>query len=363
MKVLHLDSGMDWRGGQQQVYYLTKGLRKLGMEQHLAFRQGGALASRVQQANLPITTLPLTSEVAPASIIQLAKIIKWVKPDIIHAHDSRTLGLAAVLRVFGEKAKLLAARRVAFPIRTNPFWKFKYQKQVDRIIAVSSFIREQLTREGIDSLKIDVVRDGYEFDGMNSRWDRPKARGQWGFAIDEFIIGCIGQFTPEKGHEFLIKGFKRVWEICPRARLVLVGDGALRGRYQKMINQLGLGGRISLTGFVDDLGKIFPALDLFVFPSLHEGLGSILLMAMAYQVPICASRTGGIPELVIEEQTGFLFPPGDPEALAKTLVQALKNRALAQLMSDRAFRRVRTEFSVERMISETYQIYTKVLSS
>src|SRR5438876_6184582 len=144
MKVLHLDSGMDWRGGQQQVYFLATGLRKLGVEQHLVLRRGGELIARVRRTELPVSALPLSSELAPTSFFQLAKIVRRFNPDIIHAHDSRTLGLAAVLKAFGDKWKLLAARRVPFRIGKNPFWRFKYQRKVDKIIAVSRFIRDLL---------------------------------------------------------------------------------------------------------------------------------------------------------------------------------------------------------------------------
>jgi glycosyltransferase involved in cell wall biosynthesis len=363
VRILHLDSGIDWRGGQQQIDYLVGGLKRLGVQQHLVLRQKGELACRLRQSDLPVSTLSLSSELAPLSILRLRKIIKQFLPAIIHAHDSRTLGMAAVLKLLGEKAKLVAARRVAFPIRKNTLWDLKYGKAVDKIIAVSKFIRDQLIREGIAPGKVEVVYDGCAFDAIELEGARARARQNLGIAQGDWVLGCIGQFTSEKGHEYLIRGLKRLQEQSLPTRLVLVGDGPLRGSYQTLIRELGLASHVILPGFVADPASVLPAFDVYVFPSLSEGLGSTLLMAMAHQIPVCASQTGGIPELVLEGETGSLFAPGDPQALAETVLRCARDKALTQKMAESAHRRVKSDFAVERMVSETYKIYANVLSN
>ena len=363
MRILHLDSGPDWRGGQQQVEYLVTGLKRLGVEQHLVLRGNGKLAGRIHQTGLPVSSLPFSSELSPESIVRLWKIAGQFQPDLIHAHDSRTLGLAAILKLLGQEAKLVAARRVAFGISKNIFWKLKYQRAADRLITVSKFIREQLLKAGIGSDKIDVVYDGWASDEVGAGEARTQARRSLGLAESEWVLGCIGQFTSEKGHEVLIRGVKKLWETCPGVRLVLVGDGPLRKRYETLIGELGLVSQVIFPGFVADLNCLVSAFDVFVFPSLSEGLGSTLLMVMAHHVPVCASRVGGIPELVIEGQTGSLFQPGDAQALADTVLQCAHDKVLTQKMAETAYQRVKSEFSVERMVSETYKIYANVLTS
>jgi glycosyltransferase involved in cell wall biosynthesis len=363
VRILHLDSGIDWRGGQQQIEYLVGGLKRLGVQQYLVLRRKGKLACRLRQLGVPISTLSFSSELAPLSVLKLRKLISQFQPAIIHAHDSRTLGMAALLRFLGEKAKIAAARRVAFPIRKNPFWELKYGKAVDRIVAVSKFIRDQLIRAGIAPGKVELVYDGYALGAIQCEEGRMRARQSLGIAEGDWVLGCIGQFTSEKGHECLIRGLKILRDKSSGARLVLVGDGPLRRRYQTLIGELGLANHVILPGFVADPGSLLPAFDLYVLPSLNEGLGSTLLMAMAQQIPVCASRTGGIPELVIEGETGSLFAPGDPEALAETVLRCARDKALTPRMAETACRRVRADFAVERMVSETYKIYINVLSS
>jgi glycosyltransferase involved in cell wall biosynthesis len=362
VRILHLDSGIDWRGGQQQIHYLVTGLAQLGVVQQLVLREGSQLAHRIQETNVPRSTLPFVSELAPASVLRLKAIVKQFRPSLIHAHDSRTLGMAVVLKFLGERARLIAARRVAFPIRKNPLWRIKYQRKVDRIIAVSKFIRDQLLREGIASDKVEIIYDGYAFEAKESNGVRDRARKRFGFAEQDWVLGCIGQFTSEKGHEFLIRALKPLREKSRSVRLALVGDGPLRKRYETLVKELKLEPQVVLPGFVGDLHRVLPAFDLFVFPSLSEGLGSTLLTVMAHHVPVCASRAGGIPELVIEGETGFLFPPGDSDALAETVWRCAQDQAGTQRMADLAFRRVQKDFAVERMVSKTYEIYTNVLT-
>ncbi len=363
MKVLHLDSGVDWRGGQQQICHLVPGLERLGVEQHLVLKAGGRLASLIEKTNLMFSSLPYSSEWDFVSLYHLYRITQRFRPDIIHAHDSRTLGLAVLLKAFGERARVIAARRVAFSIRKNPLRKIKYQESTDRIIAVSFHIRDRLVKDGIDPRKIQVVYDGFDWRSLRIPIGSDEARSALNVRPEDLLIGTAGQFTPEKGHEVLIRGFKAVYERYSSARLLVVGEGRLRSNYERLIHQLKLDDRVILPGFVPDLRRVLPALDLFVFPSLEEGLGSTLLMSMAHRIPVCASRSGGIPELVVEDETGFLFPPGNVQALAQTVIRALEDSEKRQCLARNAFSRVRTDFPVERMITETYQIYTNVLNS
>lgn len=362
MKVLHLDSGADWRGGQQQVLYLAAGLAQRGVEQQLAVRQGGALSHRVAQARLTFSQLPFRSEADLSSILRLRQLIKRFRPDIIHAHDARTLGLAAASRMFGSKAKLVAARRVAFPVGKNPFSRLKYGT-VDRILAVSEFIRASLKASGIDSRRVAVIYDGFDRQQESGEVDRFSLRQRFRIPDGACLIGSVGRFTAEKGHDVLIRGFHRVHHVLSEALLLLIGDGELRDVYQRLARDLGLEGKVLFPGFVSDVSAVLPALDLFVFPSRQEGLGSILLAAMALGVPVCASRTGGIPEVVEDRQTGCLFPPEDPDSLADAVLLAIRSPVETQRWAKAAIRSVQEKFSVGRMVEQTYQVYSNVLAS
>lgn len=362
MRILHLDSGPAWRGGQQQLHTLIGGLNRQGIQQFLAVRKGSPLATRAAELEVPVRALSLSSEWDFVSLAGMAGLAGRFRPHLIHAHDSRTLGLAVWLKTLGWGGGIVAARRVAFSIRGNPWWKFKYARQTSRVIAVSRYVRDLLIEEGLQSGQVEVVYDGVEPEAPPLPEQRSRARRRLGVADGEFLIGCVGHFTPEKGHGLLIRGFPEVLRTHPDSRLAVVGEGPLRGELELSIRELGLQGRAVMTGFVSDLEAILPGFDLLVHPSLAEGLGSVLLQAMSRRVPLCASRTGGIPEAVIDGKTGFLFPPGSAEALVRSVLRARSNPGLARRQAERAAARVRSAFSVERMVAETRRIYSDILN-
>jgi glycosyltransferase involved in cell wall biosynthesis len=171
----------------------------------------------------------------------------------------------------------------------------------------------------------------------------------------------VGQFVAEKGHEFLIRAFAHIRRPIPHAILVLIGEGELESQYRMLVQQLDLECKVLFHGFVSDLGSVLPALDLFVFPSLHEGLGSSLLAAMACEVPICASRTGGIPEIIQDGVTGYLFNPGDVAATAQSVLEALKSPQRSCELTKAAAKTVAQRFSVAHMVEATREVYANVL--
>ena len=360
MNVLHLDSGLAFRGGQQQVLELAIGLARVGVEQQLVLRCGSAFERRAAEANLPFTTLPFRSEGDLASALQLRKLITRFQPEIVHAHDARTLGLVALTWAMRTRSRIIAARRVAFPLRRNPLTAMKYRSVAQRIIAVSRYVRDLLVASGVKEQRVDVVYDGVSLNRVSQRSD---SRRKLGIGAEGCVIGCAGQFVAEKGHEFLIRAFAHLRQLVPDAILLLIGEGELKERYRTLVQQLDLQRTVLFRGFVPDLGSVLPALDLFVFPSLHEGLGSSLLAAMACEVPICASRTGGIPEIIQDGETGYLFPPGDVAGIVESMLEALKSPERSRDLAKAAAKTAAQRFSVEHMVEATREVYANVLQA
>jgi glycosyltransferase involved in cell wall biosynthesis len=358
MRVLHLDSGMAFRGGQQQVLHLAVGLAGAGVEQHLVLRHGSAFEQRAAEAKLPLTTLPFRSEGDLFSALHLRKLIARFNPEIVHAHDARTLGLSALSWAMGTRSQIIAARRVAFPLRKNPLTAVKYRSVARRIVAVSKYVRELLVASGVDECRIDVVYDGFDLDRVVQQSNSRKVLG---VAAKACLIGCAGHFVAEKGHESLIHAFASISQVIPDARLVLIGDGELSDSYRVLVQELNLEGKVTFPGFVADLASVLPALDVFVFPSLQEGLGSSLLVAMACRVPICASRTGGIPEIIQDGVTGSLFEPGDADSIRQSVLGALDSPQRSRDLADAAGKTALQRFSVQRMVEATREVYANVL--
>jgi len=334
------------------------GLSRVGVEQHLVLRCGSVFEQRAAAANLPLTTLPLRSESDLASALQLRKLIMRFNPEIVHAHDARTLGLSTLTWAMGTRRRIIAARRVAFPLRKNPLTAMKYRSVARRIVAVSKYVRELLIASGVEERRIDVVYDGFDLDRVVHQSDSRKVLG---VAANDCLIGCAGHFVAEKGHESLIHAFASISQGIPDARLVLIGDGELGDLYRVLVQRLNLEGKVIFPGFVADLASVLPALDVFVFPSLQEGLGSSLLVAMACKVPICASRTGGIPEIIQDGVTGSLFEPGDAASIAQSVLGVLESPQRSRDLADAGAKTALQKFSVARMVEATREVYANVL--
>ena len=364
MKILHLDSGMTWRGGQQQLYFLSEGLKNKGIKQHLVIKKESTLASRVEHLDLPVTELSLSSEFDLKSMCKLGIVIRRFQPDVVHTHDSRTLGLAALLKLVGFRFRIVASRRVAYSIRHNPLWKFKYSIAADLIVAVSNYVRNGLISDGVSPKQIEVVYDGVNILSKKYLCNRSIIRDNIGIKGSDFVIGCVGAFTAEKGQELLLRAFGDLThKNGSQFRLVLVGDGPLLKHCKKLIKKLNIEDSVTLTGFLVDLDEIFPAFDLLVQPSLSEGLGSVLLSGMAYQIPICASQTGGIPEIVIDGETGVLFSPELPQNLTEAIINISKSPRIARHQAEQAYSRLLETFSVEVMVLKTLKVYSSVLKN
>jgi len=230
------------------------------------------------------------------------------------------------------------------------------------VVAVSENIRELSIRAGVPRERISVIPDGIDIPReLSGADDRSSLRKSWGCSDEHFIIGMLGASTPEKGHDFALAAFALLNEKLPEARLVLAGDEAA-------IPASAANGGLALDlkpvlrlREINNLADFFPGIDLFIMPSKAEGLGSSALWAMAYGVPVIATRVGGLPEIVVENETGWLIPPGSAESLADAILHASRDRkTLIEL--GRQGRKRAEGFSAAIMVNSTETLYYRLLN-
>jgi len=283
----------------------------------------------------------------------------------LHAHDGRSQTVSA-LASFGLPVARVATRRVAFMPqglwRTLRTHRLQYGPACDAIIAVSGFIRDLLVQSGIRASKIEVISDGVEIpSALPDCAARAQARRNWGLDPDEFVMGHAGAFTPEKGQDILLEAFLEACGRMAKPRLLLVGDGPLRGSTAIVESLRRTAGRARIIDFMEDLSPFFAAIDVYVMPSRSEGLGSSALLAMAHGIPVIASRAGGLSEVVAEDETGWLVRPESPSALADALIRAASNREALRGFAVRARERVQA-FSSDTMVGRTEALYRRLLA-
>ncbi|MGH9378683.1 MAG: glycosyltransferase family 4 protein [Terriglobia bacterium] len=358
LRILHLDTGNDMRGGQWQLLTLARGLRDKGHCQLIVCPPGSRLEESARREAFETCGLSFRGARKAPSVFKLRGLIRGF--DIIHAHD----GHGQTFSWFASSAlpvKRIASRRVVFLPRGRFIHRLKYGRGCHGVIAVSAFVRTLLLQSGIAAGKIQVIPDGIDFPAS---LPDPVARAQArrSFQLDEgdFAIGHAGAFTPEKGQEIAIQAFQLLAGQIPNARLLLAGEGGMR---RPLAGKYGLGNpqsHIRLTGYLNDLSPFMNSIDLFLMPSLAEGLGSAALIAMAHGVPVIASRTGGLPEIVEDGETGWLTEPGSPSGLAEKIVAAASRPEILRRMEAQAREKARG-FTNDIMVEKTERFYQQLI--
>lgn len=346
LNTLHVDLGKQWRGGQNQAFLLMQGLRARGQIAELATSADSPLAERCRAAGIPVRGLAALWQPQP-------------RYRIVHCHDAHSLTAAWVGRVH-KRAAVVASRRVAYPLRQNRMALARY-RSARKIVAVSRFVADSVVSSGVAAQQVEVVYDGVEIPPRPTAGDRAQARRLWNLpAADAPMLGCVGYLLPEKNQALLIRAMPKVRERYPDIRLLLAGDGPCRGELERLAGETGVAGIIQFAGVVEEVEQVYAALDLFVFPSLAEPLGSSLLAAMAYGLPAVAAAGGATPEIITDQANGLLAPAADPAGFADAVLRLLDDAALAGRLGDAARQTIERRFSADRMVQDTLDLYGRI---
>jgi L-malate glycosyltransferase len=357
---LHIDTAGTWRGGQNQVLTTVMGLRALGHRTLLVAHSEGELKRRAEEG-LDLVSLAPKTEMDLGAAWRLSRLLKRLRPDIVHAHDPHGVamaGLALSMSTQLAKPPLVAARRVDFHLRGNSLSRWKY-RQVDCFICASGAIREMLVGDGVPPARAVTVHEGIDIERVDAAAPAKLHEELW-LPHHAPIVGNVAALVPHKGQRHLIEAARLVLPHVPDARFVIAGEGELRPALDRQIKEHHLEKHVVLAGFRPDVLSLHKAFDIFVMSSVTEGLGTSLLDAMAAGKPVVATAAGGIPEVVVDGGTGFLVPPRDHEAMAAAIVRLLKDEALRQRMGAAGRTRACTMFSAERMVQETLRVYQRV---
>lgn len=360
LRVLVVDLEREWRGGQSQALLLLEGLRTRGHEAELLSVRGAALAMRASAAGIPVHLAPGTGRRLGAALL-LWRLLRARRFGVVHANEPHAL-TAALLAGAHRRAPVVAARRVAYPIGTSAIARARYGA-ARRILAVSEFVARSVRDSGMPADAVRVVYDGVKIPAASTADSRRRAREHWDVAEDVPLIGCVGYLLPEKGQEFLLRALPAIRERFMNCRLLLVGDGPMRDRLERLAGELGVRSAAHFAGHVDDLEEVYRALDLFVFPSLAEPLGSSLLAAMAAALPVIAVASGAVPEVIEPEASGLLVSRPDPNEIAGAVVRLLAEPELAAHFGLRAREIICERFTADRMVEETLLVYSELCGS
>ena len=354
---MHVDTERGWRGGERQVLWLAEELKRRGVATSVAARMDEPLAQRARAAGVETIGCTPLFEADPIAVWRLRRAISERRVDIVHAHTAHAAGLGA-LATAGTNVGLVVARRVDFRLRDNAFTRWKYSR-ADAIVAISNAVAQALEGSGIPREMITIVADGTDTTRAISPASQDVLRAL-GVPPSAPLVVQVAQIVGHKDPLNFVRAVAEARRDVPQLHALLVGDGALRDAAEREVDALGLRGTLHLTGYRTDADSLLASADVCVLSSREEGMGSVLLDALLLGKPIAATRAGGIPEVVTDQETALLAPVEDPRALGAAIARLLTDRTLSTRLGVAARTRA-NEFSVQLMTDRTQAVYANVL--
>ena len=381
IRVLHLITRMTRGGAQENTLATVLGQREKGYEVTLvtgpSWGKEGEILSEALEKGVDVAVLPeLTRELHPWKDFRaFFRFLFWLRkfqPVIVHTHMSKAGFLGR-----------LAARLARVPIVIHtphghvfhsyfPRWEEKLFLAIekiaagwaDRLIALTERCRLEHLELGVgkEAQWVTIPSGVNESLFSNILADCEKVLGQFGILPGKKIVGFVGRLAPVKGAHYFIEALPALFKTAHQIHVLLVGDGEERKKLQSRVRELRAEGRVTFTGHRDDIPEILSALDILVVPSLNEGMGRVIVEAGLLAKPVIGTKVGGIPDLILHEETGLLVMPRDPAALAGAVLFLLENPGRAKTFGENLYKRVRAEFTETRMMQKINAIYEELLS-
>jgi len=356
LNILHVDPEKNWGGGEAQVFGLLTYLSDRGHRNDLLADPNGLLYANCRKLDVRLRPFSVRNALDFYAAASLRRVIRKEIYDVVHFHTKRAHALSLWLRRGGKRPRYVATRRMDYAERHGWYTKLLYNRRLDGVVAISRVIGELLAQAGVERRKIRHIPSGIDptqfFLGDSHR---PKCR-------DVVLIGSAGVLETRKGHEFLLEAAALLKTDGLNLRYQIAGAGPLRQQLEQHAAHLGLQEEVRFLGFVEDITKFLADIDIFVMPSLHEGLGVAVLEAMAAGKPVIATRVGGLTESVADGVTGIVVPPANAAELAAAIAKLAPAPELARQMGGRGRQRVRQHFTLERMAMANEAYYYELLA-
>jgi len=363
-------------GMKEHVLTLARGMVARGHSVDIAAPGASDIAEAARLAGITVHEIHLVGPQHPVAdgtaIGELTRVIHAGDFDIVHAHGSKAglVGRLAVRRVGGVPFVVTAHNHVLRRTDTSPTarWRYRVVERtlsglVDRYIAVSDSIARELTEAfGLSADKVVTIHNGIDTAPFLVPQSRSLARESLGVTSDAPVVGLAARFSTQKGLGYLVAATPELVKRMPGIRVVIGGSGPLEVPLREQAARLGVSESILWPGQIADMPRFLAALDVYVSPSVTEGFSLALIEAGAAGVPVVATRVGGVPEVILDGDTGLLVVPGDPHALAAAVLAFIGDPKTASRLSAAARLRAVSAFSPKRMLDDTLAVYADVLA-
>jgi glycosyltransferase involved in cell wall biosynthesis len=366
MKILQ-SCGSNSRGGLEMIAFRTSLLlSKRGHEVTLITRADSILEKQAQDNELSVIPIFSADSKIINSIRKLSRLIQDNAFDAIHTHLSHDLWtIVPALRFAGSKSRLFLTKHMGSFVRKKDLFHRYLYNRIDHIFAISAYVEESVIKTcPVKKEKISILSPGVslqEFD--KRRFNKNVIRKKINIPEDVVIIAIIGRISPGKGHEEILQAVKILLDRRANRFMVLVAGDASKNekefeqRIMKLSDDLNISSAVRFLGFRNDVPEIMAITDILVFPSHEESFGVTLIEALAMGLPVIASNNAGIPDIIVNGETGILIPPKDPHSLANAISGLINNTNLRSVFGTNGRKRAEKYFDEEEIISSLEKFY------
>lgn len=379
-RILHVIPGLGHGGAEHQLLMNIQRLDPLEFESHVCHLYPRTiLAPALEEAGATVHSAVASGPFAgPIRVWKLRRLVKKIKPDLIHTSNvlaeyyggvaGRLSGVPVVgtlTNTSDKEVQLVDNPHLnGFKLGTVTQLRRLIRKTHKRHIAISEHVADSAVKElNLKRANIDVIHRGIDSEELiGSAGDVDALRNSLELGSSSPVILNVGRLVSQKGQRYLIEAMPSIVEAQPNALLLIAGVGYLEEQLRKVVEDLNMDDHVRFLGRRDDVPTLMQLADMFVFSSLFEGFGVSLLEASASAMPVVASNVGPIPEIVLDNETGLLVPPADPEAIAEAVIRLASDDELRGRIALAAKRRSDETFSIERSASLLADFYVKTLT-
>ena len=364
LKVLHLLASLPVGGAEDLVSAIVRGLDPERFAAGVAcIGFPGPVGAELYAAGYPVSYLGLDLKRTSAwrLVGDLRRLLQEQRPDILHTHlyHPNLYGRLAALGM-GLPGVVAAVHNSYNRVKIHRrLWNYLLGWASDRVLVGSAQVLNDVRRyDGVPASRLLLMPYGIRLAELETRLSREEARQA--LQVSGFVLGAVGRLEEQKGHTHLLAALAQVRRQIPAATLVLVGDGRRREALERQARELGVVDGVRFLGTRRDLPLIYRALDLYVQPSLWEGLPLALLQAMGAGLPVVATRVSGVREVIADGSNGRLVDPGDPEALARVIVELYRQPEDRARLGAAAHLTIRDNYSLEAMLARLESLYLEL---
>lgn len=353
LRIVFSEAATSYGGQEQYIHKLMKGLRDRGHHLEAICQPHAVLTEKLREDGFKVHTLYTDG---PANffkgVVKLRKVLRDGRFDVVNTNSRRDTILVGVAARLARVPLIVRSRHLAKKVGSL----FSYTVVPHAVIACSEFVRSHLLERGVKPNQVRVVYPSVPVEHWPSG---STLRSELKLSDNDIVVVCVAVMRAQKGHETLLKAVAPLIKSQPNIHLVLAGAGAMLETLQSSVQAQGLEKRVHFLGMRADIPNVLNGSDIFALATEIEATGTVYVEAQAAGLPVVGTRVGGVPEMMIESETGFLVPPHDPQALHAAINRLVADAALRKTMGSagRQFVARGDTFSLDAMVSGTESAY------